>query len=38
MTRFQGVPVYQPCKRCSGRGFERIPSKIVPKSAISAGD
>lgn len=29
MTRFQGVPVYQPCKRCSGRGFERIPSAVV---------
>ena len=29
MTRFQGVPVYQPCKRCSGRGYERIPSAVV---------
>lgn len=25
-TERQGVPVRKPCKRCSGRGYERIPS------------
>ena len=25
-TRRQGVPVFRSCKRCSGRGYERIPS------------
>lgn len=28
-TELQGVPVYQNCKRCGGRGFERIPSAVV---------
>lgn len=28
-TRFQGIPVYQSCKRCAGRGFERLPSAVV---------
>lgn len=28
-TELQGVPVYQDCKRCGGRGFERIPSAVV---------
>lgn len=36
MTRFQGVPVYQPCKRCSGRGFERIPSAVVFRAVCQA--
>ncbi len=26
LTEQQGVPVLADCKRCSGRGFERIPS------------
>ncbi|MGS3579732.1 antitermination protein Q [Citrobacter freundii] len=25
-TELQGAPVYSPCKQCSGRGYERIPS------------
>ncbi len=25
-TKMQGVPVFSTCKRCSGRGYERIPS------------
>nr|WP_275452031.1 antitermination protein [Pantoea septica] len=28
-TRLQGVPVYQHCQRCGGRGFERIASTVV---------
>jgi len=32
LTRFQGVPVYQPCRRCSGRGVQRIPSTAVFKA------
>lgn len=25
-TKQQGVPVFSTCKRCGGRGYERIPS------------
>ncbi|EDA9102071.1 antitermination protein [Salmonella enterica subsp. enterica serovar Augustenborg] len=25
-SELQGVPVYSPCKQCSGRGYERIPA------------
>lgn len=28
-SQSQGVPVYQPCKRCSGRGYERVASVVV---------
>jgi len=28
-THLQGVPVYQRCKRCAGRGYERISSLVV---------
>lgn len=28
-SKLRGVPVYQPCKRCSGRGFSRIPSTHI---------
>ncbi|WP_039661557.1 MULTISPECIES: antitermination protein [Pantoea] len=38
MTQFQGVPVYQPCKRCSGRGFERIPSSVVFRAMCQVTD
>lgn len=37
-TRFQGVPVYQPCKRCSGRGFERISSTVVYRAVCQVTD
>jgi len=32
LTEEQGVPVMGDCKRCSGRGFERIPSTDVHRS------
>lgn len=38
MTRFHGVPVYQPCKRCSGRGFERISSTVVYRAVCQVTD
>lgn len=38
MTRFQGVPVYQPCKRCSGHGVERITSAVVYRAVCQVTD
>lgn len=37
-TRLQGVPVYQHCKRCAGRGFERIPSTVVFRAICQVTD
>lgn len=37
-TRFQGVPVYQSCKRCSGRGFEHLPSTVVYRAVCKVSE
>jgi len=38
LTRFQGVPVYQSCRRCSGRGFERLPSTVVYRAVCKVSE
>lgn len=38
LTEQQGVPVLTDCKRCSGRGFERIPSTEVHAAVCQITD
>lgn len=38
MTKEQGVPVIGDCKRCSGRGYERIPSTEAYAAVCSITD
>lgn len=37
-TKLQGVPVKRPCKRCLGRGYERIPSTDAHRAICGITD
>lgn len=37
-TQLQGVPIWQHCKRCAGRGFERIASVVVFRAVCQVTD
>ncbi|MGK3113595.1 antitermination protein Q [Candidatus Pantoea formicae] len=37
-SHLQGVPVYHHCKRCGGRGFERIASTVVYRAIAQVSD
>ena len=37
-SHLQGVPVYHHCKRCGGRGFERIASTVVYRAIVQVSD
>ncbi|WP_313825746.1 antitermination protein [Leclercia sp.] len=37
-TQMQGVPVYQHCQRCAGRGFERIASAVVFRAVCQVSE